>query len=67
MDETLNKIWNQKKDHVKVRTLEARAHGLKMGGVSMTIVGMSLLVNDIKETLLFGVWSLEHRAIFPDR
>ena len=31
--QTLNKIWNQNKDHMKVRTLEARACGLEMGDV----------------------------------
>ena len=29
--QVVDKIWNQNKDHMKVRTLEARAYGPEMG------------------------------------
>ena len=44
MDETLDKIWNQNKDHMKVRTLEARAYGPEMGVVKAAKCQWPMLV-----------------------
>ena len=44
VDETLDKIWNQNKDHMKVRTLEARAYGPEMGVVKAAKCQRPMLV-----------------------